>query len=240
MRCGTCGGTYCTVSGGQGSPRYGCANSSRSGLTACTNRLTVRAKVVDPLLLAGLQAELSRPQLITAIASAVTREVRRALDTRPQRQVRLETRRDTVARKLDSLWTALEDGAPLRSLKSRILGREAELHGIDEELASLHTAHTPVDLTVIPTWIRQQLQDLTSVLQDAPQRAKAEFRRLNVRFILTPVRNEGRPFLRAEGTGDLSPLCRVTDLPQSTRERPPIPRPLAVPEDLHTRRQSPP
>ena len=95
-----------------------------------------------------------------------------------------------------------------------------------------------MDLPVIPTWIRQQLQD-----QRAPgraPRAKAEFRRLHMEFILTPVRNEGWPFLRAVGTGDLSPLCRVTDLPQSTRGRPPNPRPLAIPEDLPTRGQSPP
>ena len=207
-------------------------------MTACTNRLTVRAKVVDPLLLAGLRAELTHPHLITTIASAVTRDVQRALDTRPQRQAHLEKRRDAVARKLDSLMAALEEGSSLRSLKSRIMEREAELQGIDEELASLDTDAAPVDLTVIPTWIRQQLEDLTSVLQDAPQRAKAEFRRLNVQFILTPVQNEGRPFLRAEGTGDLSPLCRVTNLPQSTRGRPPTPRPHAEPGDLPIRRPS--
>ena len=31
MRCGTCGGTFCTVSGGQGSPRYGCATRPATG-----------------------------------------------------------------------------------------------------------------------------------------------------------------------------------------------------------------
>ena len=239
MRCGTCGGAVCTVSGGQGSPRYGCSNASRNGLTACTNRLTVRAKVVDPMLLAGLQAELSRPHLVTAIAAAVSREVRRAFDTHPHLQATLQKQHAAVARKLDSLMAALEDGAPLGSLKSRILAREAELQRIDDELAGGFAGKSPVDLTVIPTWISQQLQDLSTLLQDAPQLAKAEFKRLNVQFTLTPVRTEGWSFLRAEGTGDLSPLCRVTDLPHSTGGRPPSLRPQAALEDLPTRRRSP-
>src|SRR5262249_48229996 len=40
MRCGVCGGAVTVVSGGCGSPRYGCQQSSRNGRAACSNRLT--------------------------------------------------------------------------------------------------------------------------------------------------------------------------------------------------------
>jgi hypothetical protein len=56
MRCGECGATVRVVSSGNGSPRYGCSRAAMN--QACSNRITVRVKVVDPLLLAGLQSVL--------------------------------------------------------------------------------------------------------------------------------------------------------------------------------------
>ena len=58
MRCGLCGGTIAVVSGGYGSPRYGCLRNSKQGAASCPNRLTIRAKVADAALLAGLEAFL--------------------------------------------------------------------------------------------------------------------------------------------------------------------------------------
>jgi len=77
----------------------------------------------------------------------------------------------------------------------------------------------PVTLAVIPTWIRTQLQDCAGLLGDAPERAKAEFRRLNMRFTLSPIHDEGRPFLRAEGIGDLDALGGTSDLDLPARQR---------------------
>ena len=76
--CGTCGNGFTIVSNGHGSPRYGCRNSSHNGRTACENRLTVRAKIVDPSVLDGLQTALMRPELVTALARGVSDEVTRA------------------------------------------------------------------------------------------------------------------------------------------------------------------
>lgn len=44
------------------SPRYGCPTSWKTGSALCSNRLTVRAKVADAALVAGLRAELLRPE----------------------------------------------------------------------------------------------------------------------------------------------------------------------------------
>ena len=65
MRCAACGGTIAIVTGGHGSPRYGCPRSWRHGVTECDNRLTIRTKIADPLMLAGLREELFRPETVT-------------------------------------------------------------------------------------------------------------------------------------------------------------------------------
>ena len=219
-RCGTCGGAVSMVAGGYGSPRYGCPRSSHNGLEACDNRLTIMAKVVDPLVVSALQQELLRPEWIDAITEAVTDEVRTRLEDEPNQRAALIKRRDAVAKKLDSLLQAVEEGMPLPSLRSRIAERESEMHQIDADLGSLADRPT-VNLQVFPTWVRQQLADLTGLLQDNPQRAKAELKRLNVRFTLCPIRDQGKPFLRAVGTGDLDALCGTTDLPSTTRSKAP-------------------
>ena len=217
------------VAGGYGHPRYGCPRSWRDGLSACDNRLTIMAKIVDPLIVAALQEELLRPEWIESITKSVTAAVRDRLQNTPDRRASLISKGDAVAKKLDSLVAAVEDGVPFPSLKARVTDREAELHEIDQELASLRDPPT-MDLHVFPTWVRQQLSDLAGLLQDDPQRAKAELNRLNVSFTLSPIRDQGKPFLRVVGTGDLDALCGTTDLPSTARSKAQTPpaHPLSI------------
>ena len=216
LRCGVCGGSMSTVCGGAGSPRYGCPRSWRNGLRACDNRLTIRAKVAEPVLLEGLRAELLRPDTVRYITNAVSAKVRQLLDQRPGERARVLTQRARVTRKLEHLVRAVEDGVALPSLREAMVAREAELRALDDVLGRLDDPPS-VNLDVIPTWVREQVQDVAGLLRDVPERAKSELRRLQVQFTLSPIRDEGRPFLRAVGTGDLDALCGVTDLPGTNR-----------------------
>ena len=217
-RCGVCGKAFTIAGTGHGSPRYGCPNSWHNGTDTCDNRLTVMAKVTDPLVLQVLTEQLLRPRMVKTITKAVTAEIKLALATSPSERKRLEAKRNTVGKKLANLVEAIEHGINMPSLTEQIAKREAELRAIDDDLAEL--AHPPdVDIAVIPTWVRQQLKDLSGLLAENPQRAKAELQRLNVRFTVTPVRDEGKPFLRVEGTGDLDALCGIRNLPSTARSK---------------------
>jgi len=60
-------------------------------------------------------------------------------------------------------------------------------------------------LAVIPSWVRQQLEDTAGLLTDTPEKTKTVFRRLGVSFTLFPVYTESpRPFLRAEAATDFA------------------------------------
>ena len=227
--CGTCGKGFTIVSSGHKSRRYGCQNSWRNGKDACDNRLTIMAKVADPVVLEGLEDALLQPAMLDEITAAVTAEVSKALNTQPAERKALEKRRETVAKKLTNLVSAIENGIAMPAVSEQMGKREAELRGIDEELAGLEQP-TNVDITVIPTWVRQQLQDLSGLLAENPERAKAELQRLDMRFVVAPVRNEGKPFLRVEATGDLDALCGVRHLPSTARTK-------ALPYPLSTRGQ---
>ena len=218
-RCQTCGKAFTIISTGHGSPRYGCPNSWHNGQDACDNRLTIMTKVADPAVLQGLQNALLEPAMMKRITKAVTAEVSRALTTAPAERNGLRTRRDTIEKKITHLVNAIESGIGLPAISEQVAMREAELRQIDDDLEALERS-PDVDITVIPTWVRHQLQDLAGLLAENPQRAKAEFQRLNMQFTVAPVRNEGKPFLRVEGTGDLDALCGPKNLPSSARSKP--------------------
>lgn len=225
--CGTCGRGFTIVSNGHGSPRYGCPNSSHNGRTACENRLTVRAKIVDPLVLKGLHTALLRPALVKEIAHDVSDEITRRLRDQPTEGRRLGTKREAVARKLANLVAAVEAGEPAATLTAAIAARESELRDIDARLDGLEDP-PDVDLAVMPTWVQQQLKDLVALLAEAPERSKTALDRLNVQFTVSPVRDQGHPFLRVVATGDLEPLCGVTNLPGTRRSRSATPPPENV------------
>jgi site-specific DNA recombinase len=218
LRCGVCAGAITVVSGGYGAPRYGCLRSWKNGREACTNRLTIRAKIADAALLAGLRAELLRPETVTNLTSVLATELNAALDQRPALRERAERALRDARRRLDNLIAAIEDGAGGPAVRDAIGSREADVHRLERELEALAE---PLEqkLAVMPTWVRQQLEDVVGLLAETPERTKAEFKRFGVSFTLHPSYSEGaRPFLRAQGTTDFAHVLSGQYSPCSTTD----------------------
>ena len=209
------------VCGGHGSPRYGCRQGWRHGRTTCANRMSVRAKVVDPLLLSALQAQLTSPEVVTYLTEAVSVQVAAVLDEGPRRRERLEDERAKVQRKLQHLVVAVENGGATPSMLSAIRQREADLDQIDREL-DLEPERLEEKLVVLPSWVQRQLAGVAGLLQDEPERVRAHFRRIGLSFTVSPVVDEGRPFLRAVGTADVmkATFDREFDFPATGRSLP--------------------
>jgi site-specific DNA recombinase len=204
LRCGVCGGAVTTVTGGHGSSRYGCPTSWRHGVTACSNRLTIRAKIADAALVAGLREELLRPETLRTVTESLAAALNAVIDQRPKRREAIEQAVTVARRKLRNLVDAIEAGSGTSALFHALKAREAEIASLEAERRTLDE---PLDdkLAVIPSWVRQQLEDTAGLLSDAPERTKAVFRQIGVSFMLYPVREEGqRPFLRAEGATDFA------------------------------------
>ncbi|HMF59831.1 MAG TPA: recombinase family protein [Vicinamibacterales bacterium] len=199
MRCGICGGSVGSVSGGGGSPRYGCTRASRNGRGACANRLTVRAKIVDPALLAGLRAELLRDETIAYVTEQLAAQLNAVIDRRPAMRAGAEDALRDARRRLEHLIAAIEGGAGTSSVLEAIRGRERDIERLQGELEGLDE---PLEqkLAVMPGWVRRQVEDLVGLLSGAPERVKAAFQRFGVSFTLYPVDDGARGYFRAEGT----------------------------------------
>ena len=107
------------------SPRYGCLRAWRNGPSACTNRLTIRAKLADAYLLDGLRAELLAPTTLDYITAQVRAALNARNTTRPQRLAEAQSARDATAQRLERLITAIEQGAPAAALTPRIIEQQA-------------------------------------------------------------------------------------------------------------------
>jgi len=216
MTCGVCGGAITIVSGGKGSPRYGCTRARHIGPEACNNALTIRAKVADPVLLSGLRAALLEPETLRYVTDALGAALNRVLNERPRLQVEAQGRRDAAGRRLANLVRAVAEGGAMPTLLEAIAKHEAEMRAADDELASL-VEPVADRMAVMPAWVRQQLSDLAGLLAEAPERTKTELLRLNVHITLEPASEGDRVFLRANGTGDLASLTLPQSLPGAHR-----------------------
>lgn len=221
MTCSVCGLSIGVVSGGAGSPRYGCRHSWRNGLSACTNRLTVRAKIADAALVEGLQAQLLRADTLAYVTDALSAKIAAALDEGPRRRQRLEADRAKVQQQLGNLVNALEALGPTAELVQRMRTRDAELSHLQRELDAVHEPLSD-KLAVLPSWVQSQLSDVAGLLRDTPEHVRAHLRRVGVCFTVSPVTDEGRPFLRAVGTVNLlgAVFEGETDLSATGRSHP--------------------
>lgn len=213
MRCATCGSKITVMHGGSKGcePRYACSQSWRNGVTTCANRLTIRASVTDEALLSGLQAELLKPATMKYVSEALATAVSHRMTERPRLEAAARTARERAIGRLQRLVRAIEDGGASQSLTAAIREREAEIDALDRQLTTL-SEQADQNLAVLPTWVRQQLRDLGSLLRESPKHARAEFLRLNLAVTLHVVQTTGKPFYRAEGQADLPWLAGSVDL----------------------------
>ena len=136
--CAECGGAITTVSGGKGSPRFGCSRSWRNGTSSCGNRLTIRIKVAEPQILSKLQGELLKPEAVAYVTQRLEKEIRKALATGPKNSSDLRKRLDQEKRKVQNLVTALaEGGSNSASVLAAISDREKTIAQVERQLEAV-------------------------------------------------------------------------------------------------------
>ena len=131
------------------------------------------------------------------------------MSTAPSDRKKLEKRRNDVERKLANLVAAIENGIALPQVHEQVAKRQAELRQIDEELETLERP-ADVNISVIPTWVEQQVRDLSGLLAESPQRAKDEFQRLNMEVTILTTQ---------KGTSMRSSSAMKTDTKSSKETR---------------------
>jgi hypothetical protein len=178
----------------------------------CSNRLTIRAKVADAYLLAGLRAELLSPAVTKYVTDTLAEALNRRIDARPRLLDEARTAREQAQQRLQRLIAAIESGVPAATLAGAIAERQGELTRLDATLAEL-AAPMHQRLAVMPAWVQHQLQDVADLLSGTPERTKTEFQRLGLHITMTPTMGDhGRPFYRTTVVNSLPGLAGITEM----------------------------
>ena len=184
----------------------GCRRSWQQGLSACTNRLTFRMKVAEPIVFARLQTELQKPATTAYLVKAVEKALRdRASNA--EGVARLTKQLEQERRKLDNLVAAVEAGsdAPAAVLRA-ITTRETTISELEDRISSA-TAAKPQPIRDLPVEISRQLADVAKVLKgDDPARVKAALCDLNFKMRFIPTDAQPHPHYIIEAQCDLSAL----------------------------------
>jgi hypothetical protein len=84
--------------------------------------------------------------------------------------------------------------------------REATINRLEAQLKTASQKPVRGEMPKIAPWVREQLEDRTSLLKSDPTRVHSEFRRLNLRLTFYPIEAKPRPHFVVKGQCDLSAL----------------------------------
>jgi len=195
LRCGACGGSIGQVSGKAGG-YYGCLAAMRS---RCANKLLVRRRLVERILLATLREQVCDREAIGYVMRRVEVEVRRLHGHLPEL---MRDKRSALAaeeRRIANFIGFIGDGKGTPALGQALENAELRARDLTEELAALEATAKSVLRAPPAEWIAHRLQKLDGLLGSATERSALLLRRVLGTVKLTPVTPElGRSCYRAE------------------------------------------
>lgn len=140
LRCGVCGGSMGQVSG-KGGGYYGCLGASRS---ACGNKLLVRRRLVERILVASLRERICDSAAIGYVLKRVEVEVHRLHGHLPEE---IRVKRSALGiekRRINNFIGFIGDGKGTRALGDALEEAERRAQDLKEELAGLEAVATNV------------------------------------------------------------------------------------------------
>ena len=120
MRCGSCGGGFSKMS----ARHFGCSVARNQGDTRCSNRLTIRQDVLEETVLTALRQRLLDPGLFAIFVAEFTAEWNRLAAEASAGQAGQREELAGVERQLSRLVDALADGAPVSTVRERMVTLE--------------------------------------------------------------------------------------------------------------------
>ena len=198
-----CGHNLTIVSGSRkgGRPKYGCPQNSERG--ACSNDLREREDWLEERLLADLQSEVLRPEVVDFAVEEFGVQLRGrfsglswTLDADRERKASLEL-------ELDRLWRLAAQGCAFDSLQAQIAQRERDHREITNRLLSIGPGSVESQLHEIRRFVDKSLTDIRAMLRRDIPTARAEFAKHVKEIRMSPQQVEGIRFYVAEGEWNL-------------------------------------
>jgi site-specific DNA recombinase len=207
--CGTCSSRMVIGSGRgtRGYVRYACPSHRYRGV--CANKLTIRQDRLEEQLLAALEDQLLKPEIIAHTIQRVYVELRQRIaeiSKHPSNIVGLQNERVKLLQaKADRLGAAIADAGHSPTLLSSLAAVESQLDLLDQQIK----AHRPVvlefTLAEVEEFVSKNLLQLRSLLASDPTAAKTALGQHIKTLVLTPRQMATGPVFEVSSAFDLLP-----------------------------------
>jgi site-specific DNA recombinase len=203
LKCGVCGANLAIVTGrGPGRhSRYGCPQNSYRG--ACSNDLKERQDWIEGRLLADLQEEVLRPEVVDFVIEEFSKQLQARLLSLSGDLASKRERKTQLEQELARLADAVAQSGGSASLLAAISQREREHQEITEQVLATGPRSVETELAEIRGFVKDQISDIRAVLGRDAGRARLELAK-HVREIKMQPRQVGQHrFYQAEGEWNL-------------------------------------
>ncbi len=184
--------------------KYGCPLYHQRGI--CENGLLIRREKLEQEILAGLQREVLREDVVSHAVEEFGRKLRARVQATRQDLAEIRQRRQQLKAEIGNLARAIAERGHSSALLSELTSREKELEAINDELQSAEGNGIDARLEEIESFVHQRLKDIRGLLLGDVAGAKVELAKHCQSITLTP---EGDSY-RLSGEWDLLGSVRLS------------------------------
>ncbi len=214
MVCGQCGATMAQVSG-KGGGYYGCLGAAKG---ACDNKMLVRRKLAERIIIDAVREKLSAPDQIRYVLERVEQEVARLYGDVPETIRMKETELTAEERRLANFVDFVGEGRGSQALAKALVETERRVDALREELGGLRRSRDKVFQAPPVEWIEERLANLRELLGRQVARSGPVLRRLLGQIRLMPRHPDiGKPLYMAQTSIDAVALIERPSEPGGSK-----------------------
>lgn len=215
MVCDKCGATITQVSG-KGGGYYGCLGAAKG---ACDNRMLVRRKLAERVILAAVRDKLACTQNLRYLLKRVEKEVQELSRDVPETIQLKESEFEAEKRRVDNFIEFIAEGRSSRALAEALAVSERKVEELQLEIEALRKSRYAVFQMPPFAWIEERIETLQALLEKRTVQSALILRKLLGTVQLEPTQGSvGKPYYRAKST--LNPLALLENTERAVQGLP--------------------
>ena len=213
MTCANCGSTIGQVSG-KGGGYFGCLGAKRG---TCDNKILVRRKLVENLILHEVNKQLATPENFQVVLKNVEEEIKKLCSHVPEQIQTKEIELANEDRRLVNFIEFIAEGRKSEALSKALEETEKRVNALQAELNGLRNARDRLFETPPIEWVEAKLENVKTLLQKNFAQSGEALRQFLGPITLKAVYPDiGKPYFVAKSSIDTIALLENTPSEKDT------------------------
>ena len=210
--CGECGGGYSK----QNADRYGCSTSRNKGESVCKNKKTIKASLLEELVLKALETNLMQDELLQVFCDEYKSRLNQLRSAQKSTLSKHKSELAKLEKEKANIIQAIKDGVPADLIKDELAQTSARQDELKQQIAAQSKELRPLIHPAMGQRYRKAVNDLRLSLKDGQgAEAKQHVRALIDKIVLTP--KEDRKELSIDLHGDLAGILKIASEDKSMK-----------------------